>query len=148
MRKIFVVLTALTVLSMLLVACGTATTVAPVVTDAPDATQAPAKEDTIDVRWFVGMGTGTDPVQVRAELEVVNKFNAMQDKINLILEIVPYDSAKDVLSTQIASGNGPDIIGPVGWGGSDAFNGQWLGISNSMTSSGFDSSLFKPAPVS
>jgi multiple sugar transport system substrate-binding protein len=148
MRKIFVVLTALTVLSMLLVACGTATTVAPVATDAPDATQAPAKEDTIDVRWFVGMGTGTDPVQVRAELEVVNKFNAMQDEINLILEIVPYDSAKDVLSTQIASGNGPDIIGPVGWGGSNAFNGQWLDISSYMTSSGFDSSIFNPALVS
>ncbi len=148
MRKIFVVLTALTVLSMLLVACGTATTVAPVATDAPDATQAPAKEDTIDVRWFVGMGTGTDPVQVRAELEVVNKFNAMQDDINLILEIVPFDSAKDVLSTQIASGNGPDIIGPVGWGGSNAFYGQWLDISSYMTSSGFDSSIFNPALVS
>lgn len=148
MRKIFVVLTALTVLSMLLVACGgAATTVAPVATAAPDV-QPTAKPGAVDVRWFVGMGTGTDPVQVRAELEVVNQFNAKQDAINLILEIVPFDSAKDVLSTQIASGNGPDIIGPVGWGGSNAFYGQWLDISQYMTSSGFDSSIFNPALVS
>ena len=107
-----------------------------------------AKPGAVDVRWFVGMGTGTDPVQVRAELEVVNQFNAKQDTINLILEIVPYDSAKDVLSTQIASGNGPDIIGPVGWGGSNAFYGQWLDISSQMTASGFDTSIFNPALVS
>lgn len=148
MRKIFVVLTALTVLSMLLVACGGGTTVAPVSTTAPVATTAPEVPGKTNVRWFVGMGTGTDPVQVRAELEVVNQFNAKQDKINLILEIVPYDSAKDVLSTQIASGNGPDIIGPVGWGGSNAFAGQWLDISSQMTASGFDSSIFNPALVS
>ncbi len=148
MRKIFVVLTALTVLSMLLVACGGGTT--PVATTKPaDTAVAPtAKPGAVDVRWFVGMGTGTDPVQVRAELEVVNQFNAKQDAINLILEIVPYDSAKDVLSTQIASGNGPDIIGPVGWGGSNAFAGQWLDISSQMTASGFDSSIFNPALVS
>ncbi|MBN2086414.1 MAG: extracellular solute-binding protein [Anaerolineales bacterium] len=129
-------------------ACGTATPAADQPTVKPADTAVPAKPGAVDVRWFVGMGTGTDPVQVRAELEVVNKFNAMQDDINLILEIVPFDSAKDVLSTQIASGNGPDIIGPVGWGGSNAFYGQWLDISSYMTSSGFDSSIFNPALVS
>jgi multiple sugar transport system substrate-binding protein len=148
MRKIFVVLSMIAVLSMLLVACGggTTTTVKETVVVTEKETVVQTAEKT-DVRWFVGMGTGTDPVQVRAELEVVNQFNAKQDKINLILEIVPYDSAKDVLSTQIASGNGPDIIGPVGWGGSNAFHGQWLDISSYMTSSGFDSSIFNPALV-
>jgi multiple sugar transport system substrate-binding protein len=105
------------------------------------------EEGTVEVRWFIGMGTGTDPVQVRAEQEVVNDFNRSQDKINLIMEIVPYDSAKDVLSTQIASGNGPDIIGPVGWGGSNAFYGQWLDISQYIECSGFDTSIFNPALV-
>jgi multiple sugar transport system substrate-binding protein len=147
MRKIFVVLTALTVLSLVLVACGTATTVAPTQAAATVA-QPTAKPGAVDVRWFVGMGTGTDPVQVRAELEVVNQFNAKQDAINLILEIVPYDSAKDVLSTQIAAGNGPDIIGPVGWGGSNAFHGQWLDISAQMKADNFDTSIFNSALVS
>jgi multiple sugar transport system substrate-binding protein len=148
MRKIFVVLSAIVVLSMLLVACGggETTTVKETVVVTEKETVVSTTEKT-DVRWFVGMGTGTDPVQVRAELEVVNQFNAQSDDINLILEIVPYDSAKDVLSTQIASGNGPDIIGPVGWGGSNAFHGQWLDISSYMDSSGFDASVFNPALV-
>jgi len=147
MRKLFVVLTALTVVSMLLVACGTPTPETVIQKETVEVTQVPGQtEGRTDVRWYVGMGTGTDPVQVRAELEVVNKFNAMQDEINLVLEIVPYDSAKDVLSTQIAAGNGPDVIGPVGWGGSNAFHGQWLDLSPYM--SGIDTSIFNPALVS
>jgi multiple sugar transport system substrate-binding protein len=146
MRKIFVVLTALTVLSLVLVACGGTATAAPTQAAATVA-QPTAKPGAVDVRWFVGMGTGTDPVQVRAELAVVNQFNAQQDAINLILEIVPFDSAKDVLSTQIAAGNGPDIIGPVGWGGSNAFAGQWLDIAAEMQASNFDASIFNPALV-
>jgi multiple sugar transport system substrate-binding protein len=147
MRKIFVVLSALTVMALLLVACGPTAT--PEKVTVKETVVVPGEvAGKTNVRWYVGMGTGTDPVQVRAELAVVNAFNASQDKINLILEIVPYDSAKDVLSTQIASGNGPDIIGPVGWGGSNAFNGQWLDISSLMTSSGFDGSIFNPALVS
>lgn len=143
MRKIFVVLTALTVVALLLAACGTPT---PTATGVVAPTTAPVTSEKVDVRWFVGMGTGTDPVQVRAELAVVNQFNASQDAINLILEIVPFDSAKDVLSTQIAAGNGPDIIGPVGWGGSNAFFGQWLDLTPYM--GGIDQSLFNPALVS
>jgi multiple sugar transport system substrate-binding protein len=99
------------------------------------------------VRWFVGLGTGTDAPQIKTQEEVVADFNASQDKIQLILEIVPYNSARDTLSTQIASGAGPDIVGPVGWGGSNDFYGQWLDISPQIESSGFDTSIFDPALV-
>ena len=64
-----------------------------------------------------------------------------------MIEIVPFDSARDTLSTQIASGAGPDIVGPVGWGGSNDFYGQWLDISPYIQSSGFDLSVFDPALV-
>jgi multiple sugar transport system substrate-binding protein len=64
-----------------------------------------------------------------------------------VLEVVPYDSARDTLSTQIASGAGPDIVGPVGWGGSNDFYGQWLDITPYIESSGFDLSVFDPALV-
>jgi multiple sugar transport system substrate-binding protein len=84
------------------------------------------------VRWFIGLGTGTDPVQLTAEQSVVDDFNAdparATDKIQLIMEVVPYASAKDTVLTEIAAGNGPDIIGPVGWNGSAALHGQWADL--------------------
>jgi multiple sugar transport system substrate-binding protein len=45
---------------------------------------------------------------------VVDEYNASQDKYELLLEIVDNDVAYDTLSTQIAAGNAPDIVGPVG----------------------------------
>ncbi len=97
------------------------------------------------VRWYVGLGTGTNEVQIPVEQEVVNDFNTSQDKIQLILEIVPNASAIDTLSTEIASGNGPDIIGPVGWAGSNAFHGQWLDLKPYISK--VDTSIYNPALV-
>ncbi len=68
----------------------------------------------------------TNPAQQEIQQAVVDEFNASQDEIELVLEVVPFDAAKDTLSTQIASGNGPDVVGPVGVGGSNAYFGQWL----------------------
>ncbi|MGE5377302.1 MAG: ABC transporter substrate-binding protein [Bacteroidota bacterium] len=129
-------------------------------TQAPAATEAPAATPTLTpypiaecqagktcVRWFIGLGTGTDPVQLDAEQSVVDDFNASQDKIQLIMEVVPYASAKDTLSTEIASGNAPDVIGPVGWSGSNAYYGQWLDLAPYIQKSGFDTSVFNPALV-
>src|SRR5215211_6463862 len=130
-------------------------------TEAPaGATEAPAATPTLTpypvanceggkvcIRWFVGLGTGTDAPQIATQEEVVSDFNASQDGIQLILEIIPYNSARDTLSTQIASGAGPDIVGPVGWGGSNDFYGQWLDISPQIASSGFDTSIFDPALI-
>jgi multiple sugar transport system substrate-binding protein len=142
----------LIIASMILVACGGAATPAatdePAGTAAPEATEAPAGDgEKVQIRWFVGLGTGTNPEQVTAQEEVVADFNASQDRIELVLEIVPYDSARDTLSTQIASGAGPDIVGPVGWGGSNDFYGQWLDIGPYIEELGFDTSIFDPALV-
>jgi multiple sugar transport system substrate-binding protein len=142
-------------------------TQAPAATEAPAteaatqaATEAPAATPTLTpypiaecqagktcIRWFVGLGTGTDPVQISAEEAVVKDFNASQDKIQLILEIVPYNSAQATISTEIASGNAPDVVGPVGWAGSNFYHGQWLDMSPYIESSGFDTSVFNPALV-
>jgi len=106
------------------------------------------KTEFTTVRWYIGLGTGTDPVQLAAEASVVNDFNTTvgaEKKIQLIMEVVPYASAKDTLSTEIAAGNGPDIIGPVGWGGSNAFGGQWGDIGPYMEASNYDASIFNPA---
>jgi len=99
------------------------------------------------ITWFVGLGTGTDAPQIAIQEEVVKDFNASQDKIQLILEIIPFNAAKDTLSTQIASGAGPDIVGPVGWGGSNAYYGQWLDVSGEVKAQNFDTSIFDPALI-
>lgn len=137
-----------------------AATEAPGATEAPAATEAPVATATttpypvaeceggkVCIRWFVGLGTGTDAPQIATQEEVVSDFNASQDAIQLILEIVPYASARDALSTQIASGAGPDIVGPVGWGGSNDFYGQWLDIGPYIEETGFDTSIFDPALI-
>jgi multiple sugar transport system substrate-binding protein len=149
-KNLLILASLLLIASMMLTACGggtPATEKPAAATEAPAAaTEAPASEK-VQIRWFVGLGTGTNPEQVAIQEEVVSDFNASQDKIELVLEIVPFDSARDTLSTQIASGAGPDIVGPVGWGGSNDFHGQWLDIAPYIKDSGFDISVFDPALV-
>jgi multiple sugar transport system substrate-binding protein len=152
MKKLLYVLSLLIIASMILAACGGgATTASPApevpATEDPAVEPPPAASEKVQIRWFVGLGTGTDPPQIATQEEVVEDFNASQDRIELVLEIVPFDSARDTLSTQIASGAGPDIVGPVGWGGSNDFFGQWLDIGPYIESSGFDLSVFDPALV-
>jgi multiple sugar transport system substrate-binding protein len=131
MKKKLLALAALMIVaSMILSACGAGQ---------------PAEK--VKIRWFVGLGTGTNPEQVTIQEEVVKDFNASQDKIELTLEIVPFDSARDTLSTQIASGAGPDIVGPVGWGGSNDFYGQWLDLTKPIEDNNFDTSIFDPALI-
>lgn len=155
-KNLLVLLSLLVIASMMLAACATPAAEEPAAeepaAEEPAATDAPAEEpaasgEKVQIRWFVGLGTGTNPEQVAIQEEVVADFNASQDKIELVLEIVPFDSARDTLSTQIASGAGPDIVGPVGWGGSNDFYGQWLDISPYIEESGFDLSVFDPALV-
>lgn len=160
MKKILYVLSLLLIASMVLTACGggqpAATEEAPAATEAPateapQATEAAATEapsgDKVQIRWFVGLGTGTDPAQLPAQEKAVEDFNASQDEIELVLEVVPYDSAYATLATQIASGAGPDIIGPVGVGGSNAFYGQYLDLTPYIESTGFDTSVYEPALI-
>ena len=46
--------------------------------------------------------------------------------------------ANDALATEIASGNGPDIVGPVGIGGANAFHGQWLDLGPLIAKNNYD----------
>jgi len=142
-KQLYVLMGLLVVVAMVLTACGGGEATEAAV---PEATEAAVLAEVVQIRWFVGLGTGTDPAQVEIEQALVDSFNASHDNIELVLEVVPFDSAKDTLATQIAAGAGPDIIGPVGWGGSNAFYGQWLDLTPYMGA--FDTSVFDPALVS
>jgi multiple sugar transport system substrate-binding protein len=98
------------------------------------------------IRWFVGLGTGAQPDQIADEQKVVTEFNESQDKITLSLEIYQNTTAYDILSTQIAAGNPPDIIGPVGFRGFYSYGDQLLDLQpfidkNNYDLSGIDESI-------
>jgi len=147
-RYIFVVL--LVVLGLTLSACGSAPAEEAPAADAPaeeapaadaPAEEAPAEEapaadapaeepasDKIQVRWFVGLGTGADPEQIEAEQALVDEFNATHDDIELVVEFVDNAQASDQLKTQVAAGDPPDIVGPVGQSGVNDFDGLFLDL--------------------
>ncbi|MDE2854417.1 MAG: ABC transporter substrate-binding protein, partial [Chloroflexota bacterium] len=104
-------------------------------------------QDPVRIRWYVGLGAGTDAPLVAAQEEVVADFNESQDAIELVLEIVDNEQAYDVLSTQIAAGNAPDIVGPMGIRGRASFPGAWLDLTSLIEANDYDLSDFDPALI-
>jgi len=103
--------------------------------------------DHVVVQWFVGLGSGGNPSQIVLEQLVTSDFNAAQDKkptgtkgmpIFLSLNIVQNTTATDILKTQLAAGNAPDIIGPVGVKGRAAFPGAFADITPLAKAAGYD----------
>ena len=96
----------------------------------------------VDIRWYVGLGAGSDEPTFVPQQAVVDTFNQSQDSINLILEIVDADQAHVTLATQIAAGNAPDIVGPVGIKGRDGFKGSWLDLTDLVAQNNYDLTQF------
>jgi multiple sugar transport system substrate-binding protein len=106
-----------------------------------------AQPGQVEIRWYCCLGGGDAPEQVAVEKKVVEAFNASHPNIHLTFEAVPYAGANDALATQIGSGNGPDIVGPVGIGGANAFHGQWLDLAPLIQKTNYDLSGFPPDAV-
>jgi multiple sugar transport system substrate-binding protein len=145
----------LVIASMVMAACAPkpTPTSTPVPTKAPVPTQAPQPTATtpkptatpqpaerVEIRWFVGLGTGSEPEQMPAQEELVKKFNESQNKITLVIELVDYDQSSDQLKTEVASGNPPDIIGPVGQTGVNEFEGLFLDLQPLVDAAKYDMS--------
>jgi multiple sugar transport system substrate-binding protein len=162
-RKWFSLLGLLLVMSLLITTCGATAepTEAPQVEPteeevaaqpteeeaAPDPTEPPTGE-AVEIRWFIGLGAGGNPEEVEKEEAFVEAFNAKYgDKYKLVMDIVPNETAYDVLKTQIASGDVPDIVGPVGVRGLWSFEGAWLDLGPYVDKYSYDLSDFNPALV-
>jgi multiple sugar transport system substrate-binding protein len=104
-------------------------------------------QDKVQVRWYVGLGTGTSADQIEGQQAIVDDFNASQDEIELVLEVVENAQAYDVLATQIAAGNAPDIVGPMGIRGREGFGGNWLDLTPLIEADNYDLSDFDPALI-
>ncbi len=112
-------------------------TAPPAVTPEPLPETGPGPNGGVVVRWFVGLGAGGQPQQLQAESEFVNTFNASQKDVYIALEIYNNNVAANILKTQIAAGNAPDIIGPVGVEGLNLFRDQLLDLAPLITSTGY-----------
>jgi multiple sugar transport system substrate-binding protein len=106
-------------------------------------------QEPITVTWYIGLGTGSQPDQLEAQQAVVDAFNASQSAIKLETIVVNNTGTApvDALQTLIASGDVPDIVGPVGVAGSNAFEGQFLDLQPIIDETGYDLSDFDPAQV-
>jgi multiple sugar transport system substrate-binding protein len=130
-------------LGLVLAACGGTTSTS---SGAPSASEGTGEPVTI--RWFCCLGAGDNgETQVPTERAVVEAFNASHPNIKLELEVVDYDSAFDAMSVEVAGGNAPDIVGPVGVSGAEAFHGQWLDLAPLIESTGYDLSQFSQGSV-
>ncbi|PKO12415.1 MAG: sugar ABC transporter substrate-binding protein [Chloroflexi bacterium HGW-Chloroflexi-10] len=149
--RLSVLFALLVVISLLLSACANSGTAPTQENPAPANETAPNAEVSqpgqVEIRWFIGLGTGTDPDQLTAEQEVVDEFNATHPDIHLVTEIVTYEAAFDTLATELAAGNPPDIVGPMGVDGAESFHGQWLDLTPSIEKFGYDLTQFDEGAV-
>jgi multiple sugar transport system substrate-binding protein len=160
MRKtIFGIVSVLVLASVMLAACATPTpqtiiqtsppeqvevTKVVEVTSAVQPTAAPVA-DRKQIYWYIGLGTGSQPAQIPQEKAYVEKYNASQDKVQLITIIVDNKYARDNLTAQIAAGNAPDIVGPVGTEGRGFFPGAFLDLQPLVDKFKYDTSDIDPA---
>ncbi len=80
------------------------------------------------IRWFIGVGSGGKPEQVAAEQKFAADLNASQKDFYLAPEIYDNSVAASQLQIEIAAGNPPDIIGPVGVEGLNIFRDNLLDL--------------------
>lgn len=99
------------------------------------------------VRWYVGLGSGGDAPTIVVEKKVVADFNASQNDIELVLDVVGNAQAYNTLATQISGGNAPDIVGPVGIRGRDSFKGAWADLDPLVKKYKYDLNQFDKSMV-
>ena len=105
-----------------------------------------ASGDVVEVRWYVGLGAGTDAPVIPKQEEIVAEFNSTHDNIQIKLDVASDpDQAATVMQTQVVGGNSPDIVGPVGVKGAAQFFGGWLDLSAYLAD--YDLSDYDPALV-
>ena len=116
------------------------------ITPAPIAA-GPGPNGGVVVRWFIGLGSGGKPEQIAAEQKFAADFNASQKDVYLSPEIYDNNVAANQLQLEIAAGNPPDIIGPVGVEGLNIFRDNLLDIAPLIASQNFDMTKYDPALV-
>jgi multiple sugar transport system substrate-binding protein len=117
------------------------------VSTSPTHEEKPALQTKTQIRWLAGLEFGVSTDQIAVLQEVVNQFNASQKQLDLILQVTTASAAYDLLATQISTGTGPDIVGPISWGMANNFSGQWLPLDSYIKASSFDLTAYDPSLI-
>ncbi len=162
-RSVGIALSVLMVLGIVLAACAPAaaptpvkvveTKVVEVVKEVPKEVvvtkevmvQPTAAPDRVQITWYIGLGAGAQPAQIPLEKAFVEKYNKSQSEIQLIPVIVDNKYARDNLTAQLAAGNAPDIVGPVGTAGRAAFPGSFLDLQPLIAKNNYNTGDIDPA---
>jgi multiple sugar transport system substrate-binding protein len=111
----------------------------------PSPSAAPCTTPTT-VRWFIGLGAGSQPYDISPYTPFLTSYNERNtDCIHLKTEIIPNANAADVLRTEIAAGNAPDIIGPVATQAAGDLSGLFLDLNPLIRSQNYDTAAYEPA---
>jgi multiple sugar transport system substrate-binding protein len=77
----------------------------------PDTSEA---REAVEVRIFVGVGTGYRAEQQDAQNALADQWNAEHEDIKVVFEFHDNTTARDELLTRVAAGDPPAIVGPAG----------------------------------
>jgi multiple sugar transport system substrate-binding protein len=161
MRTPFIRLSALAVAAVLAFgACGggnatpsvAATASAQVSSAAPAASSsaAPATyspSGPVTLTWFCCLGGGDEASQQKTFKELADGFHKQYPNITVKLDHTAYEGARQAFSVKLASGNPPDVVGPLGVGGAQAFPGQWLDVQPYVDKYGIDLAAYDQGAV-
>jgi multiple sugar transport system substrate-binding protein len=149
-------LVGLAALAIVVGACGSSSpTTAPSAVGTPAAsTSAPSSSPAtvppggpVSIKWFCCLGGGDDESQQKTFAALIKKFNETHLNIKVTFDHTAYEGARQAFSVKLASGNPPDIVGPLGVGGASAFDGQWLDLQKYVDRDKIDLSQYDPAMV-
>ena len=131
---------------LILAACGPSGSTQEPTPSAPETASSPSTgtAEVVDVEWYVGLGTGTNPEQIPVQEAEVEQFNADHPGINLILTVVDSEQAEQDLATRMPT-NPPDLIGPIGIRGLQGFGDTLLDLTQYIDAGGVDRSSIEDA---
>lgn len=127
-------------LALMAASCSPAvtTTEPPQPTDAPQATQPPAAAD-VELRFtYYADGKEAEVMQT-----LLDKFQAENPGIKVVLDLVPYTTIDEQLPIQVESGEGPDLARITNFG---AYRGKLLDLTPYLADAAYFAANF-PAPV-
>src|SRR5260221_4055975 len=94
--------------------------------------------------WYVGLGSGGNPDEIKAETAWLDKFNKSQTEACVQLQVVHNPESYDTLHAMIAAGTPPDIVGPVGKLGRENFRGAWTDVTSLAKAAKIDLTKYDP----